>query len=123
MNNLKRFLAIPVMAVLSGCVGRDGGAMSPASPGIANESATPPAVQVSIDNFTFKPDVVTIAPGGKVVWTNRDDVPHTVKADGGQFTSAALDTDDAFTHVFAARGEYEYFCSIHPHMVGRVVVK
>ena len=117
---MKRFIcfaAIILVAVLAGCAEHE----PQGSPG---QSITPAApVTVSIDNFTFKPDVVTIPPGGKVTWTNRDDVPHTVKADDGSFTSAALDTDDTFSQVFAKRGEYRYFCSVHPHMTARVIVK
>jgi plastocyanin len=113
--------ALGVVALLGGCVGEGDPSLAPANPGISNEAMTP--VQVSVDNFTFKPDVVTVPAGGSVVWTNRDDVPHTVKAADKSFTSPALDTDEAFTRVFPAKGEYAYFCSIHPHMTGRVIVK
>jgi plastocyanin len=116
---MKRFIgftAVLLVAVLTGCAGHEPQTDPPAS-----GSAAP--VTVSIDNFTFKPAVVTIPTGGKVIWTNRDDVPHTIKADDGSFTSAALDTDETFTQVFAKRGKYEYFCSIHPHMTARVIVK
>ena len=81
------------------------------------------AVQVSIDNFNFTPPVVTVPAGGRVVWVNHDDVPHTVTADGKEFTSAALDTDEQYSRVFAAKGEYDYYCAVHPHMTGKVIVK
>jgi plastocyanin len=58
-----------------------------------------------------------------VTWTNADDSPHTVREKDGKFKSAALDTDDKFSQTFAAPGEYEYFCSIHPYMTGKIVVK
>jgi len=78
---------------------------------------------VSIDNFNFTPPTLVVAPGTTVIWTNADDSPHTVREKDGKFKSAALDTDDTFSQTFAAPGEYEYFCSIHPRMVGKVVVK
>jgi plastocyanin len=86
-------------------------------------TTAPAAVRVAIDNFSFAPAEITVAAGTKVTWVNHDDVPHTVTADDKAFNSGALDTDDAFSHVFAAPGAYPYFCGLHPHMTGRVVVK
>jgi len=92
----------------------------------AKEEA-PPAKpnQVAIDNFRFSPRTLTVPAGTKVTWVNRDDVPHTATSTvkPRAFDSGALDTDQTFSHVFAALGEYEYFCAVHPHMTGRVVVK
>jgi len=82
-----------------------------------------PVVRVSIDNFSFNPAVVTVPPGGRVVWVNHDDVPHTVTATGKQFTSAALDTDEQYSRTFPAKGEFDYYCAVHPHMTGKVIVK
>jgi plastocyanin len=80
---------------------------------------------VTISNFAFGPAVLTVAPGTKVTWTNSDDEPHTVmSADGGMtFKSPALDTDDKFAVTFDKPGTYKYFCSIHRHMIGTIVVK
>ena len=80
---------------------------------------------VTINNFAFAPALLTVAPGTKVVWTNRDEEPHTVlSADGGAtFKSPALDTDDKFSFTFDKPGTYKFFCSIHPHMSGTIVVK
>jgi plastocyanin len=80
---------------------------------------------VTISNFSFAPAVLTVAPGTKVVWTNGDEEPHTVmSADGGAtFKSPALDTDDKFSFAFDKPGTYKYFCSIHPHMSGTIIVK
>jgi len=78
---------------------------------------------IRIDNFNFTPPTLVVAPGTTVTWTNADDSPHTVREKDGKFKSAALDTDDTFSQTFTAPGEYEYFCSIHPRMVGKVVVK
>ena len=80
-------------------------------------------VKVSIDNFSYSPAEVTVAAGSTVVWTNRDDVTHTVTASDKQFNSPALDTDETFSRRFDRAGTYEYFCAVHPHMTGRIVVK
>jgi plastocyanin len=81
------------------------------------------AAAIQIDNFHYTPPSLVVAPGTTVTWTNADDSPHTVREKDGKFKSAALDTDDTFSQTFAAPGEYEYFCSIHPYMTGKVVVK
>ena len=81
-------------------------------------------VAVSIDNFKFSPDVITVAPGTTVHWTNRDDIPHTVVSDDKTtFKSKVMDTDEQFSYTFTKAGTYSYFCSIHPHMTGKVVVQ
>ena len=81
------------------------------------------AAAVRIDNFTFKDAVVTVKPGTTVTWTNGDDIPHTVVAKDGSFKSKVLDTGDRFSFTFAKPGQFGYFCSLHPHMTGTIVVK
>jgi len=91
-------------------------AMLPA--GAQNASST-----VSIDNFTFNPPQLTIKAGTTVTWTNKDDIPHTVTAVGKLFKSKVLDTDNGFSFTFTTPGSYAYFCSLHPHMTGTIVVE
>ena len=78
--------------------------------------------KATIDNFTFAPARLTVPVGTTVTWLNEDDIPHTVAATNRQFKSKALDTDDSFAFTFTVPGTYEYFCSLHPHMTGTVVV-
>ncbi len=80
-------------------------------------------IEVKIDNFTFAPQQVTVKAGDTVTWTNRDDIPHTVTSKTMAFRSKALDTDDKFSFTFTTPGAYTYFCSLHPHMTGTVVVE
>ena len=80
-------------------------------------------VAVGIDNFTFNPQALTVKAGTTVTWTNKDDIPHTVAAVNRQFKSKALDTDDAYSFTFTTPGTYAYFCSLHPHMTGTIVVE
>lgn len=82
----------------------------------------PPAVEVSIDNFTFTPAEITIAPGTTVTWVNHDDIPHTVVEANRSFKSKTLDTEDRFSMTFRSSGSFAYFCSLHPHMTGKVIV-
>jgi plastocyanin len=78
--------------------------------------------QIGIDNFAFAPTPLTVAAGTAVTWINRDDVPHIIVDVRGRFTSRVLDTNQQYVHQFSDTGTYDYFCSIHPHMTGRVVV-
>ena len=79
---------------------------------------------VKIDNFSFAPGELTVPKGTTVEWVNRDDIPHTVVSDDKTtFKSRPLDTDDKFSYTFSKEGTYTYFCSIHPKMTAKVVVK
>ena len=98
-------------------------AQEPGQQGEEKPQEKPAATQVKIDNFSFEPREITVAAGTTVVWTNRDDVPHTVTSSNDKFGSKALDTDDAFSFTFKDPGKYEYYCSVHPKMTGTVIVK
>lgn len=78
---------------------------------------------VKIDNFSFTPQTLTVHAGTKVTWVNKDDVPHTVASTDKKFKSGVLDTDEQFSYTFSAPGTYSYFCSVHPHMTGRIIVQ
>ena len=90
---------------------------------VALGAAAPAPSVIKIDNFTFGPAEVSVPVGTTVTWVNQDDIPHTVVAVDKSFKSKVLDTDEKFSFTFAHAGTYAYFCSIHPHMTGKVVVK
>ena len=81
--------------------------------------------RVTIDNFSFGPTTLTVAPGTTVIWTNNDDDPHTVvsASDPKLMKSPALDTGETFSYIFDKPGTYKYFCTVHPRMQGTVVVR
>ena len=79
--------------------------------------------EVNIDQFTFYPQRITVKAGTTVTWTNEDDVPHTAASSIKFFKSKALDTANKFSFTFTTPGTYDYFCSVHPHMTGAVVVE
>jgi plastocyanin len=89
-------------------------------PAYAASAAT---LQVAITKFAFDPKEITVAPGTKVVWTNRDDTPHSVAANDKSFASKGLDTDDAYEHTFTSEGDFGYICTVHPFMTGVVHVR
>ncbi|MFJ2687576.1 MULTISPECIES: cupredoxin family copper-binding protein [unclassified Pseudomonas] len=79
-------------------------------------------VKIDIKEFMFGPKDMTVAVGTKVTWVNDDEIPHTVAETHKVFRSGALDTNDSFSYVFNTPGEFEYFCSLHPQMIGKIVV-
>ncbi|MBL8526902.1 MAG: cupredoxin family copper-binding protein [Burkholderiales bacterium] len=81
------------------------------------------SVDVDITKFAFAPQEITIAPGTRITWTNRDEAPHTVTSNDRSFTSKGLDTGDKFEHTFAAEGDFTYICTLHPFMAGVVHVR
>jgi plastocyanin len=110
---------LAVMALLSVLLATGAVRPRPASP--AQEKPT--ALAVTIDNFSFAPMQLEIAAGTQVTWINKDDVPHTVVSVDHKFKSRALDTDEKFSFTFQDPGTYEYFCSVHPKMTGKIIVK
>ena len=99
------------------------GALMLSTAATMSKAAPAPAASVQIGNFTFKNPVVTVKPGTTVTWTNGDDIPHTVVSKDGVFKSKVLDTGDRFSFTFAKAGQFGYFCSLHPHMTGTIIVK
>jgi plastocyanin len=93
------------------------------TPAQAKSAAAAENGEVKIDNFSFGPQILTVSPGTKVTWKNRDDIPHTVVSTEGVFKSRVLDTDETFSFTFDKPGTYPYYCSVHPKMTGQVVVK
>jgi plastocyanin len=104
-------------AVLAALLGLGTGA----AVAVASIDAEDPTVK--IDNFSFAPQRVTVKAGTTVTWTNEDSIPHSVASATKAFKSKPLDTHDKFSFKFATAGVYEYFCSLHPHMTGTVVVE
>jgi plastocyanin len=86
-------------------------------------AAQDPTNVVTIGNFTFSPKDLTVAVGTTVKWVNHDDIPHTVVEKNTTFRSKALDTDDSYSFTFTSAGSFDYFCGLHPHMVGKVIVQ
>ncbi|MFH1169562.1 MAG: cupredoxin family copper-binding protein [Chloroflexota bacterium] len=84
---------------------------------------TAPSVEVNIQGFAFTPDSITIPTGTTVTWHNNDGVPHTVTANAGQFDSGSISRGQSFSYTFNQKGAYDYHCTIHPSMTGKVIVE
>ena len=95
-------------------------ALAAAWPG-NGQAAAPSTIEIS--NFSFGPATLTVPVGTTVTWVNKDDEPHTVVESNMLFKSHALDTGDRFSFTFTTAGKFQYFCTIHAHMVGTVTVQ
>jgi len=83
---------------------------------------TPSTVEVTIEGFAYKPAALNILVGTTVTWYNKDSVTHTVTARDKSFDSGSLSLNDTFSYTFEQSGTFEYYCTIHPYMEGKVVV-
>ena len=91
--------------------------------GTSLQAAAPAGAEFVIKDFMFEPLTLKIKAGERVRWTNKDDEPHTVVSDAGVFRSSALDSEETFSFQFDKPGTYHFTCSIHPRMVGTIVVE
>jgi plastocyanin len=87
------------------------------------DTAAAAQVAVSIANFAYDPNPVTVNVGDTVTWTNNDGVPHTVTANDGSFQSGTLQPGQSFSFTFTAPGSIDYHCEFHANMSGQVVVQ
>jgi len=90
---------------------------------VAKGHALAADAEIKIANFTFDPPVLTVKAGATVTWVNSDDIPHLVAEKDGKFRSSALDTEEKFSQTFKTPGTVDYFCVLHPHMTGKIVVE
>jgi plastocyanin len=112
---LRRIIAAAAVGSVSGLL---------LAAGVLLAAPADPSSTVSIDNFTFTPASLTVKAGTAVTFINKDDIPHAIASATNAFAkSKALDTDDRFSFTFTTPGTYKYFCYLHPHMVGTIVVE
>lgn len=94
------------------------------TPVAQHDQGTAASIEVSISNFAYNPDPVTIKVGQSVTWTNEDSTPHTATAkDRDVLQSGTLNQGESFTQTFNTPGTYEYFCEFHEDMNGVIVVE
>ncbi len=90
---------------------------------LPSAAETSDTAKIVVKDFMFNPTPLTVRAGSTVTWTNMDDEPHSVVSDTGAFKSGGMDTAESFSFKFDKPGTYHFTCSIHPRMVGTVVVQ
>ena len=78
---------------------------------------------VSMDGTAFVPVVIRVKAGERMTWTNKDPFPHTVTSKKGGFDSKSIAAGKSWSHVAATKGEFPYFCTLHPPMKGTLIVE
>ncbi|WP_179404484.1 cupredoxin domain-containing protein [Burkholderia guangdongensis] len=78
---------------------------------------------VVIEQMRFNPPVLTVHPGDRILWINRDLVPHTVSADARTFDSGSIAPQASWRFVARAPGRFPYRCTFHPTMHGMLIVR
>jgi len=89
----------------------------------AQQAAATNEAEISIQNFHFMPETLTVKAGTAITWVNRDEEPHNVVSLERVFRSKAIDGGEKFTAVIDKPGTYNYMCAVHPHMRGQIVVQ
>lgn len=90
------------------------------APATAQPGSSP---RIEIRGHRFSADEVTVPPGTTVTWVNHDDDVHTVTSTVDLFRSPGLDADESYIYTFTRPGTYEYYCTLHPLMTGKVIVR
>lgn len=80
---------------------------------------------VQMVNYAFAPASITVNEGDTITWTNQDTAPHTVTTTSGpqSLNSPYLSKGQSWSYTFSAPGTYEYYCTVHPDMRARIVVR
>ncbi len=89
------------------------------------QSAPPNVVAVTIHDYKFEPETVTLHQGDTVEWKNADNVAHTATEDGQKpaFDSGSLSTGATWRYVAATKGTYDYSCTFHKFMKGHLIIQ
>lgn len=128
MSLLRLVLVSSLVSFTVACSGSNASTPSTPSPSPApspgpSSSVTIPSGAEVLGNRAYAPDDVTVAVGATVTWTNTDTVAHTSTADAGAWNSGIVAPGGQFSRVFETAGTFAYHCTIHPGMVGTVVVR
>lgn len=125
MNKILVFSFLLVSSfIFGGCSLYGGTQNSPTNIGVSNtptEMLKTGSTAITIQNFSFNPDTLTVKTGDTVTWTNNDSVNHQIKSD--TFNSVPLNTNQTFSFTFTNAGTYNYSCAIHPSMTGKIIVE
>lgn len=123
MKNKKIIISLIVVSVIfvAGC-GTKPKTVNPVTTtptGLSTEVATNNTV--TILNFSFSPSSLTIKKGESVTWLNEDSAPHAINFE--TFSSDTFSKGESYSKTFNEAGSFNYYCSIHPSMIGKIIVE
>lgn len=123
---LHRLIIVICAVAIVGCGGYDDAPTSPSSSGSSRNSGNTIFIgsgTSSASSAAFGTNPLTIASGTTLTWVNEDSVTHTSTANGNQWSSGNIAPGGSFSFTFSQTGTFPYRCTIHPNMVGTVVVQ
>ena len=108
-----------LIAAVAGCSKKD-----KSTNGGNNDGSQNPTNLITINNFAFSPQSLTVSVGDTVTWRNDQGVSHTVTSDqGSELGSGNLSQGQTYQHIFTQAGLFPYHCTIHPNMTGQITVQ
>ncbi len=122
MTRILRFAFITTALTLATSCGSSS---SPTSPSTGSNTGTPITIVSGaqlLTNTAYSPNPLTINAGTTVTWTNKDSTTHTATSDSGVFNGSVA-PNAQFSYTFSNKGTFTYHCTLHPNMVGSVVVQ
>jgi len=123
MSGVRKILFVSMLGALV-VVGACSSDSSPApTPTGQVTTVTIPQGASTLTTTAFSPNPVNVAVGTTVHWANSDSTIHNATADNGAFNSGTLNAGGSFDFKFNSAGTFTYKCTIHPNMVGSVVVQ
>lgn len=115
--------SIVLLAIAGGCSSNPDAPSPAPSPAPGSSSVTIPMGASTLGNRAYAPDDVNVAVGETVTWVNADSVPHTSTSDATGWDSGTVGAGGRFSFAFQSAGTFKYHCTIHPGMIGSVVVR
>jgi plastocyanin len=102
-----------------------------------NDTSTTPTTHISMvsgssnpnNKVFYDPTPAKVKTSTTITWTNDDTLPHTVTSGNadtgpsGEFDSGIVMGGGSFTHTFDKAGSFDYYCALHPYMIGQVIVE
>lgn len=115
-------LVSAVLTLAIACGGSDSTPAPSPTPAPGGPAVTIPKGAEFLGNQAYSPDAITVAAGATVTWTNTDSIAHTSTSDANGWNSGNIAPGGVFSVAFPTAGTFPYHCTIHPGMVGSVVV-
>ena len=119
----KYYIKIGIAVIILGVVITSGCTQNQQQPQNTTNTKNTSYSTVTIQNFTYSPNTLTVKAGTNVTWINQDSAVHDVTSDSGAFSSPDLNKGDKYTYNFTKTGEYAYHCDEHPSMTGKIIVQ
>lgn len=102
-------------ALLAGC----GATGAPSS----SKTSSPSTHTVVIHGYAYHPPAITVSPGTRIVFVNRDQTAHTASQTGAKFDTGTIQPGHQAAITVSRPGRYTFYCQFHPFMHGTVIVK